>query len=95
MNMKNQLIAYVALELGLSGVADEKIKAALKKQFSIEARDIKNDDNGFGFDFDDETGGTAKIVFIPQGKHVAIKIYADFAWDAIALYQMVSTCLEE
>jgi len=90
--MENILVIWVSSQL--IDTAQIAVKAALKRDYSIDERDLKEITNGFEFLFDDETGGHAKIEFIPEGANLGIKLSANYSWEAISLYEMIQGCFD-
>lgn len=91
--MQNVLIIWI--NGAIAGVAEQAVKAALSRSYSIEERDLTRIEKGFEFIFDDETGGNAQIEFENEDPHLSIKITTDFSWEAIPLYELVQGCFED
>lgn len=64
--------------------AKSKIKAALKRNYMIDVTDELE------FALDDEAGGRVAIEFEKRNTLV-IKIKADYPWEAIAVYELVTS----
>lgn len=91
--MENVLIIW--LNGALVGLAEIAVKEALKRDYSIEERDLLKSENGLEFVFDDETGGKARIEFVNDDPHLSVKITTDFSWEAIPLYELVQNCFDD
>ena len=93
--MENRLEFWVESSELMKEFAEKEIKHALLRDYCIDEHNLKEDEQGFTFLFDDETHGNARIEFEENKGHLGIKILADHSWECIPIYEMALACFPD